>query len=146
MTKTWDITMEGEESGVGDDITLIFADSEEIIGEATLNKRFVEALEWNIKNKPHYKAIRNVKSIKSSTGDELNIKDVGVILASVASEELKIGLLFVTETKKGGYKIIGLWPDEFARVCKRKRDIYGKMVVNLVQNPAFWQEVSVIFH
>ncbi len=145
MTKTWNVRMEGAEPGVDDDYTLTFADSTEIIGSATLNKRFVDDLSWNLKNKPHYKTIRNIKSIESSTGDEIHTNTIGVILASVAADDLKIGLLFVIDTTKNGYKIIGLWPDEFAKVCKKRKDIYGKMMVNLVQNPAFWQEVSVIF-
>ncbi|NVM54236.1 MAG: hypothetical protein HWN66_11090 [Candidatus Helarchaeota archaeon] len=143
MAKTWNVTMEGEDLGSSDDINLTFIDSKEIIGKAPLNKRFIDDLRWNIEKHPHYKAIRNIKSIESSTGDKPATNTVGVILASAASDDLQFGFLF-TEIKKDSYEIIALWPDDFARVCKAKKELYKKFIVNLVQNPTTFAEVSVV--
>ena len=143
MAKTWNVTMEGADLGPSDDFNVTFLDSKDIIGKAPLNKRFVDDLKYNIKNHSHYKAIRNIKSIESSTGDKPATNTVGVIVAKAASDDLQFGFLF-TEIKKDSYEIIGLWPDDFARVCKAKRDMYRKFMVNLVQNPATFADVQVV--
>ena len=143
MAKTWEIILEGADPGTADDIQLTFFDSNEILGKATLNKRYIDDLKWNLQNKTHYNTIRNIKSIKSSAGKTLTATDVGVILATVANEDMKIGLL-VKGTEKGGFELIALWPDDFARACKVRKSIYQKMVISLVQNPALFAEVSII--
>ena len=143
MAKTWNVTMEGADLGPGDDIKVTFLDSKDIIGKAPLNKRFVDDLKYNIKNHSHYQAIRNIKSIESSTGDKPATNTVGVIVAKAANDDLQFGFLF-TELKKDSYEVIGLWPDDFARACKAKKDIYKKFMVNLVQNPATFANVQVI--
>jgi len=143
MEKTWKITIEAEEPETGNEQAIIFFDSQEIIGKATLNKRFVDDLKWNFKNKQHYKIMRNVKNVKSSAGDKLAINSVGIILATVANEDIKSGFLF-TKTDKGGYEIIALWPEDFARACKASIEIYRRMIVSIVQNPALFQEVSIV--
>ncbi|HUY00455.1 MAG TPA: hypothetical protein VMV49_12925 [Candidatus Deferrimicrobium sp.] len=142
MAKTWNITLEREELGKGNEETLTFFDSMEIIGKANLNRRYIDGLKWNLKNKSHYKTIHKVKNVESSAGEKPAINTVGIILASVANEDMKSGFLFI-KIAEGRYEIIALWPDDFARVCKAKKEIYGKMLVSIVQNPAIFSEVAI---
>ena len=46
--------------------------------------------------------------------------------------------------KKDSYEVIGLWPDDFAKVCKAKKELYKKFIVNLVMNPATFEKVMII--
>ena len=143
MVKTWNVTLEGKKKGSQDDWTLTFFDAAEFVEGKPLGKRYVDDMKYQIKNNSHYEAIKNVKQVKSSSGEEIPGSAAGVILATAGGGDPKIGFLF-KETKTGGIEIFGLWPEDFAKVCKRKSDIYRAFLARLVQDPAFFEDVSVI--
>ncbi len=140
MEKIWKIILEGEK---GDDISLTGIDTVDIIGIGTLNSRYISALKWNIENKPHYRVIGRVKSLESSAGDQPDVHTVGVILATAVGDDIEMGLFFI-KAAKGSYQVIALWPDDFARACKVKKDLYKRLIVSLVQNSAFFAKVSIV--
>ena len=140
MAKTWNMILEGED---GIEIPLTGIDTMDIIGTETLNLRFIAALKWNIEKKPHYKAQGRVKSLESSTGDKPDVNTVGIIRATAANDDIEMGFFFL-KTEKGRIQVIALWPDDYARVCKVKKELYKRFILSIVNSPESYAKVSIV--
>ncbi len=143
--KVWTVLLAGKDpNDPQKDWTLIFYDIHEFFEEnLVLKKKFLEDLLDQVKKVEHYHFIRNMRSITSSSGDDLSDKALFIILATTSDKKLKFGMLIGT-LKNGNLHVIALWPEIFAQAVIKDESIIGAFITRSIQNPDWFKDLNVL--
>jgi hypothetical protein len=142
----WTITMDGLEIGLEGDWSLEFLNAEDYISGKVLTKDFFKALLENIQKYDHYHWRGLIKNVKSSNGDDLSDKLVGLLLGSAKEDEIKFGILYGQLTT-GDFKVIAIWDDTFANTCKElleEQDLCGSIIERIITTPEYFADVTTV--
>ncbi|NVM54239.1 MAG: hypothetical protein HWN66_11105 [Candidatus Helarchaeota archaeon] len=143
--KTWTVLLAGKDStDLQKDWTLVFYDAHDLFEEqVVLKKNYLEDLLAQVKQLQHYHFIRNMRSVTSSSGDDLSKKALFIILGTSAEKKLKFGMLLGSLTE-GGVHIFGLWPEAFAHAVYTDESIIGAFITRSVKNPDWFADLNVL--
>lgn len=138
--------MDGHEIGLEGDWSLDFLNAEDYINGKVLTKDFFKALLENIQKYDQYHWRGLIKSVKSSTGEDLSDKLVGLILGSAKEDQIKFGVLYGQITT-GDFKVIALWDENFANTCKEllgEQDLCGSIIERVINTPEYFADVTTV--
>ena len=143
ITNTWKITFEATSPRPDDDLILEFVDASELIGEPVLNETFIDHIVQHAKTHDTYSIFRNVKEIVSDSGEDLTGRAIWALLGITSEDDEKIGFL-LGSLQKGGYHVIGFWPEEFATKIQEDETIWRDKIQQFGADPSFWRQVDLI--
>ncbi|MHA1264496.1 MAG: hypothetical protein ACTSRS_04595 [Candidatus Helarchaeota archaeon] len=145
FSKTWEIKLAGKEpKNPKEDWILTFFDTREIFEKKLVIKEnyFLDLIK-KIKEIEHYHFTRGLKTIKSSTGEDITDKALIVVLATSKEKKLKFGLL-LGALKQSGYYPIGVWPASFAQASAQDRKIIEGFLSKSIGNPAWFSDLTLV--
>ncbi|NVM29818.1 MAG: hypothetical protein HWN65_13320 [Candidatus Helarchaeota archaeon] len=145
FSKIWTILFAGKDpNDPQKDWTLTFYDVHDFFEDkVVLNKKYMDDLLDQVKELEHYRFIRNMRSVTSSSGEDLTSKAMFICLATSSEKKLKFGMLLGT-LKDGGVHVIGLWPEAFAQAVVKDEDIIGAFITRSVKNPEWFSDLNVL--
>ncbi|MHA1129971.1 MAG: hypothetical protein ACTSQQ_04095, partial [Candidatus Helarchaeota archaeon] len=122
-------------------VTLSFIAAERIVGEVTFSERLIYDIGNLIQRTGNYHLNETFRGAKLPSGQDLEGNFL-FIIAKSEKENLDFGVLF-NQAESGGYHIVGLWPRDFAEICKTDREIFEFLMYRLVNTPEFFSKVSL---
>lgn len=145
LTAAWSIFLTGKEPDDPEkDWTLIFYDTKEIFEEKLiLKKQYMDDLLDKVKEQEHYHFIRNIRTVISSTGENLSDKALFIILATGKEKPIKFGIL-LGSLKDGGMHTIALWPKLFAQAVAQDAKIVSAFISRSIQNPEWFSDLNLL--
>ncbi len=144
LSKTWNVDMISKSKDSSEDWNLTFFDAHEIFEcKLILKSSFMEDLMETVKNQEHYHFLRNVRSIKSSEGEDISDKAIIAILATSTEKNLKFGFL-MGHLEDGSVHVLAIWPETLARAIAMDTDIFGAFITRLVKNPEWFIDVNLL--
>jgi uncharacterized Zn finger protein (UPF0148 family) len=124
------------------DVTLVFIAADRILGMTTIfAERFFFDIGQMIQKTKGYRSNETLRSVKLPSGQQLE-GQFGFIIAKSLKENLDFGILF-NRLESGGYHIIGLWPRDFAEICKTDHEIFEFLMYRLINTPDFFSKVTL---
>ncbi|MDD1777378.1 MAG: hypothetical protein LUQ65_04350 [Candidatus Helarchaeota archaeon] len=124
------------------DVTLVFIAADRILGMTTVfAERFFFDIGQMIQKAKGYRSNETLRSVKLPSGQQLD-GQFGFIIAKSLKENLDFGILF-NRLDSGGYHIIGLWPRDFAEICKTDHEIFEFLMYRLINTPDFFSKVTL---
>ncbi|NVM52158.1 MAG: hypothetical protein HWN66_00555 [Candidatus Helarchaeota archaeon] len=129
------------ESDPETDVSLSFFAAERILGEVIFSERFLFDIGKLIQQKGIYHLNETLKDVKLPSGQLLGGQFV-FIVAKSEKENLDFGVLF-NRLESGGYHISGLWPRDFAEICRSDPEIFEFLMFRLINTPDFFSKVTL---
>lgn len=129
------------ESDPDTDVSLSFFAADRILGEIIFSERFLLDLGKIIQHEREYRLNETLKGVKLPSGQDISGQFVFVIAKS-HKEGLDFGIL-LNQLESGGYHILGLWPRDFAEICKSDREIFEFLMFRLINTPEFFAKVTL---
>ena len=124
------------------DVTLVFIAADRILGMTTVfADRFFFDIGQIIQKTRSYKMNETLRHVRLPSGQQLD-GQFGFIIAKSLKENLDFGLLF-SRLESGGYHIIGLWPRDFAEICKTDHEVFEFLMYRLINTPDFFGKVTL---
>jgi len=124
------------------DVSLVFFAADRVLGMQTV---FADRLFFDIgqliQKTRTYKMNETLKSVKLPSGQEIE-GEFGFIIAKSLKEKLDYGILF-NHLEGGGYHITGLWPRNFAEICKSDHEIFEFLMYRLINTPEYFSKVTL---
>lgn len=129
------------ESDPDTDVTLSFFAAERILGEIIFSERFLFDIGKLIQQKRDYHLNETLKDVKLPSGQSLEGQFVFIVAKSL-KESLDFGVLF-NRLESGGYHIVGLWPRDFAEICRIDQEVFEFLMFRLINTPDFFSKVTL---
>ena len=123
------------------DITLTIYEASQILGNITFSEKLITAIEDLIQEKELFHEEQLLKFVKLSTGKVLEGNFLFLIAKSL-KHNLDFGILF-NKRVTGGYQILGIWPHDFAEICKEDREIFDFFIYRLINTPDYFANVTL---
>ncbi|NVM31302.1 MAG: hypothetical protein HWN65_20860 [Candidatus Helarchaeota archaeon] len=123
------------------DVSLSFFAAERILGEVIFSERFIFDVGRLIQEKRYYHLNETLRDVRLPSGQDLGGQFVFIVAKSL-KENLDFGVLF-RRMESGGYHIVGLWPRDFAEICRTDAEIFEFLMFRLVNTPDFFSKVSL---
>jgi hypothetical protein len=121
----WDVTFDGEDSGVADDFVLNFVDCSFLVGEPLLKNDFLDDMVLLVKKHEHYNIIGNIKEIVDDAGDVQTDKNIYAMLG-ILKNGIRVGFLIgnLIENGQDFWHVAAVWPEEFAAKVRENQAIF----------------------
>ena len=124
------------------DVTLVFLAADRILGMQTVfADRFFYDIGQLIQKVRTYKLNETLRTVRLPTGQEI-AGQFGFIIAKSLKENLDFGILF-NRLDTGGYHIAGLWPRDFAEICRTDHEVFEFLMYRLINTPEFFSKVTL---
>ena len=144
-SQVWKVVFEGPEAGTEDDYILDFADIKTALNEEVfLKKDYITRLSSVMReDKARYHFIGNIKSCLDPDEAERIGESFYALIGTEKEEDHRCGILF-TKGSENLFLVVGIWPKEFADVCKKSPKILDQVLVSFIEKPEIWRHVGLI--
>ncbi len=141
----WKVVFEGPEAGTEDDYVLDFTDIKTVLDEEIfLKKDYINRLTSVMReDKVRYHFIGNIKSCLDPDEGERIGESFYALIGTEKEEDHRCGILF-TKGPENLFLVVGIWPKEFADVCKKSPKILDQVLVSFIERPEIWRHVGLI--
>ncbi len=129
------------ESDPETDVTLSFFAADRLIGEVVFSERFLFDVGQMIQKKSAYHLNETLRNVRLPSGQGVEGQFLFIVAKSL-KENLDFGVLF-NRLDSGGYHIIGLWPRDFAEICKQDNEVFEFLMFRLINTPEFFGKVTM---
>ncbi|MHA1264610.1 MAG: hypothetical protein ACTSRS_05165 [Candidatus Helarchaeota archaeon] len=129
------------ESDPETDVSLSFFAADRLIGEVIFSERFLFDIGQLIQKKSDYHLNETLKDVKLPSGQDLEGQFVFIVAKSL-KENLDFGVL-LNQLESGGYHVVGLWPRDFAEICKQDHEVFEFLMFRLINTPEFFSKVTL---
>lgn len=129
------------ESDPDTDVSLSFFSADRLIGEVIFSERYLFDIGQMIQKKADYHLNETLRDVRLPSGQALEGTFVFIVAKSF-KENLDFGVLF-NRLESGGYHIVGLWPRDFAEICKQDQEVFEFLMFRLINTPEFFSKVTL---
>ena len=144
FSRIWKVTMAGKSREEKEDWTITFFDAKEMFGqEVILKAEFMDDLFEKLKEVKQYHFVQNVRSVLSSSGDDLSKKALYILLATSDEKNLKFGVI-LGQIKDGGLHVIALWPESLAQAISVDKDIFYSFINRIIKKSDWFSDMNVV--
>jgi len=139
----WRIVLEGVEEDDDDDMELIFTDTSNLLGEPTIERKFIDSIIVKTAKLDHYSLFKNLKKIISDSNEDVTNLAIWMLLGVVQENQQKVGFL-LGALPNGNIHIVAAWPNTFIDQLRSDPKLLEEVLERFSNDPEFWKQVDLI--